>query len=450
MNRRKNNHTFQYVLLGLIVVTGIILCAMLVAIGNEKSNISKTPTRTTKANETTKATAAIVNMPTTHVEMKEGVPAIVISVNKDAKMITAYLTEEYDNVALSVDETTYIYSMYGTAMTLGQLVPGDVIEVSYDAVSSVATLIRYPDDLKVVTHAEGVAFNPSNHTVNAYQSQYYYAEDMVIATQDRVLKLNELDAKDQLKLNIRDNKVISVQVEKGHGYLTLTGYDLFIGGFIDVGNYMIKVIEPDMMLVVKEGTYKVSVSHEGYVGTKTVEIERDKVSIVDFSEINPDKIEKGNVFFDVNVSDAVLYLNGEVTNYEEGILTLPVGDYSVKLTADGFENYTDSISVIADYQKFTIVMTPEETQSVEPATTVAATEAVTEPTTYVSAKNKVFIDEPEGAMIYFDTTYVGIAPVSFPMITGTHTIIVFDGSTVRSYNVNLADGADDVRYSFKE
>ena len=72
----------------------------------------------------------------------------------------------------------------------------------------------------------------------------------------------------------------------------------------------------------------------------------------------------------------------------------------------------------------------------------------TETTTIVSTKNRVYIDGPAGATIYFDDTYLGVAPLDFAMVTGSHTFIVISGTTIKSYAVNLVEGADDVRYDF--
>ena len=41
-----------------------------------------------------------------------------------------------------------------------------------------------------------------------------------------------------------------------------------------------------------------------------------------------------------------------------------------------------------------------------------------------------------------------MAPLDFAMVTGQHMFIVISGTTIKSYTVNLVEGADDVRYDF--
>ena len=129
----------------------------------------------------------------------------------------------------------------------------------------------------------------------------------------------------------------------------------------------------------------------------------------------------------------------------------------MRASADGYENYEQNIEIKADYQKVNINLKKiEESKSTTQKTTTASTAASTETsgarteenTTIVSTKNRVYIDGPTGAIIYFDDSYLGVAPLDFAMVTGQHTFIVVSGTTVKSYTVNLVEGADDVRYDF--
>lgn len=132
-----------------------------------------------------------------------------------------------------------------------------------------------------------------------------------------------------------------------------------MGGYVNIGSENIKTIEKNMMITVTEGSYKVAVSKDQYYGSKTVTVNRNQVTTVDFSEFVADTVENGNVLFDIDVDGAVLYLNGKETDYTEGMLTLPVGTYTVRVSADGYDNYQDKIEVKADYQKVNIRMKKE-------------------------------------------------------------------------------------------
>lgn len=446
------NNKLQNTFLGMMIVAGIVLCALLLASGKKEDKQGSGANKTTAQ---AGSSAPIINAPTTQVDV-QCLLAVVTSVNAEAKSISFRSFDTGEDYNFRIEKPTYIYTAYDNAMTLAQLAMGDVAYITFDALSNTLQEIRLTRDAVKHSRVTGVSVNTAYRMLSFYNKNYEYSRDVVVVSGAELITPEQLSAKDVLTVYEKDGKVVSVVVDRGHGYLTLTGIELFLGGYVDIGGETIRTIEKDMMVMMTEGTYKVQVSHNGYYGCKTIEIKRDKVATVDFSEILPDTVENGNVFFSIDVDGAKLYLNGEETDYSEGILTLPVGEYSVRVTAEGYENYVDKITVIADYQKINIKMQSDgETTAAEESTTKQSGSSAgvtsqyeTETTTKVSATNRVYIDGPENAIIYFDETYLGIAPLDFAMVTGEHTIIVLSGTTVKSYTVNLVEGGDDVRYDF--
>lgn len=64
---------------------------------------------------------------------------------------------------------------------------------------------------------------------------------------------------------------------------------------------------------------------------------------------------------------------------------------------------------------------------------------------------KIKIETPEGAEVYFDGNYVGIAPVSFKKTSGTHEITLRkSGYKTRSYTIRIDDEDKDVTWSFSD
>ena len=58
--------------------------------------------------------------------------------------------------------------------------------------------------------------------------------------------------------------MLSVTVEKGHGYLRLVNDENFVGGWLEIGQTQIVRITEDMLVVtVPEGSYQVDISYNG-------------------------------------------------------------------------------------------------------------------------------------------------------------------------------------------
>lgn len=452
------NSKLQNLFLGVLIVAGIVLCAFLFA-SKKIENDAAASTAVTKTSAE-KPTAPIINAPTTvadlHTEM-----AIITYVNADAKSLSVRSYYEGVDRTFYMEKPALIYTEFGNAMTLAQLYAGDVVNITYDTITNTVTEIHISDEVTCHMAVSDVSVNTSYRRLSLYGKNYEYARNVVVVSDNELITPEQLSSHDVFNLYEKDGKVVSIVVTRGHGYITLTGIDLFVGGYVNIGSENIKTLEKNMMITVKEGTYKVAVSKDQYYGAKTVTVNRNQVTIVDFSEFVADTVENGNVLFDIDVEGATLYLNGKETDYSEGMLTLPIGKYTVRVSADGYDNYQDEIEVTADYQKVNIKLKKdEETTTAEQTTTAAETtqettasngvtsQYETETTTIVSEKNRVYIDGPTGALIYFDESYLGVAPLDFAMVTGQHTIIVVNGTTIKSYTVNLVEGADDVRYDF--
>lgn len=448
------NNKLQNFFLGILIVAGIVLCAFLFASEKADKNAAASTARTQTS---AKPTAPIINAPTAAEELHTEL-AVITYVSADTKRLSVRSYDEGVDRTFYMNDPALIYTEFGNAMTLAQLYSGDVIDITYDSVSNTVKEIHISDEVRCHMAVSDVSVNTSYRRLSLYGKNYEYARNVVVVSANELITPEQLTTHDVFNLYEKDGKVVSIVVTRGHGYISLTGVDLFVGGYVNIGSENIKTIEKNMMITVTEGSYKVAVSKDQYYGSKTVTVNRNQVTTVDFSEFVADTVENGNVLFDIDVDGAILYLNGKETDYTEGMLTLPVGTYTVRVSADGYENYQDKIEVKADYQKVNIRMNSTETttaQTTTQATTTAASNGVTsqyetETTTIVSTKNRVYIDGPTGATIYFDDSYLGVAPLDFAMVTGQHTFIVLSGTTIKSYTVNLVEGADDVRYDFTE
>ena len=63
----------------------------------------------------------------------------------------------------------------------------------------------------------------------------------------------------------------------------------------------------------------------------------------------------------------------------------------------------------------------------------------------------ITVSAPEGAEVYLDNVYKGIAPCSFTKIIGSQTISLRkDGYTTKSYSVDVLDDGEDVKLRFSD
>lgn len=394
---------------------------------------------------------------------------IIKKIDTEGKSITFWDYEDRNTLMYPYNDGTCAYTKGGTSVTIGQLKVGMAVDIYSDSESNMITKIQGSVNPKAWVNNKVTSFcvDDVTQSMKIGQSLYRYTEDTLVYSDGREITMMELNSQDQLTVYGYDTHVVSVVVDKGHGYISLKGDRYFLGGYIDVGGRVVKVIEEDMLLLVQEGTYKVEVSNGEYVADKQVTVKRNEETVVDFSDVPPIVQKTGNVKFNIDAENAVLYVDGNIEDASQ-ILTLSTGDHTVRVTADGYDDYTGTLRVGQSYSVIDINLgagsgqetttsgkqqKETETGRHNQETTKPASETTEETTSapgqnVVSQTDKVTVSGPEGGFIYFDGKYMGTAPVTFSLVTGTHVISVLYDSRIKSYTVNLAEGGDPVTYDF--
>ncbi len=66
-------------------------------------------------------------------------------------------------------------------------------------------------------------------------------------------------------------------------------------------------------------------------------------------------------------------------------------------------------------------------------------------------EHKITVSAPNGAAVYIDGAYKGVAPCSFTKMIGNVTItLAKEGYETKSYSIQLSDDSQDVTWSFPD
>ncbi len=387
-------------------------------------------------------------------ETGDTVTAVLTLVDTESKNMRFRTVDNYEDVLCSYNVGISVISKSGEVISASQLIEGMVCDITYDTEDRIISKVRVStnDDVWEQRNVSNFSVDETAHEITIGKTLYTYDEKTIVFSHDKEISILELNRMDSLTVRGYKHEVVSIIVDTGHGYVSLTNASLFYGGLLDIGGLVVKSIEPNMVITVTEGTYKLEAESGEYSTTKTITVNRDELTLVSFGDVRPNVTQTGNVKFDINIDNAKLYIDN-VLRDADGILTLTVGSHTVVITADGYNDYKDTISVVSGYTEYSIDMEDEEETTYEGETTTGEEETTTTVVngeTIVSTTNTVTVQGPEGAAIYFDSSYKGIAPVTFAMITGTHNITVLNGTDIATYTVNLVEGADDVLLDFSQ
>ncbi len=278
---------------------------------------------------------------------------------------------------------------------------------------------------------------------------YKLTSNTQYVSEGRSIEAMDLNPEDVLEVQGIDKQVLSVRVEKGHGYLRLTNDENFVGGWIEIGKTKIQRITEDMLLLVPEGNYQVSISHRGGGGTKSVAIRRDEETTLDIGDLEIPEPQTGMVVFSLTPPDAELYVDGEKAEASTPVV-LEYGLHQIIVRAEGYQSITQYIRVAQESVGINVsldtVAGAEEQEKDQDEDSSSSSEADTTTNYY-----KVYVDAPEGAEVYLDGNYVGISPCSFKKVAGVHVLILRkSGFETKSVTIQLDDSDKDMSYSFAD
>lgn len=374
--------------------------------------------------------------------------AIVMSVDTEIEYVTFMNLTTGRQYTLSYDGTTYVKDKYDGAMTMSQIKAGDIVDITFLKGKKRLASVQLSKDAWVYTGVENYNLGGINKTATIGSNTYSLSDNVVVLSEGQRKEVMDIVEKDILTICGIGHDIYSISVDKGHGYLRLSNDSALIGGWIEVGNTVIKQITENMLLAVPEGNYQVVVSNGGSSSVKEVVIERNKEVILDVGDVVKEEDKVGKILFSVDPSTATVRIDGEKADISKEV-ELAYGIHKIQMEADGYQTLTKYIQVGSSYASIDFVM--EEGKNDSSVSDNSSTDDTAEEIENAVTGDKVYIDAPEDVEVYLDGSYMGVAPVNFAKVTGSHTITLRKtGYESRSYTIYLYDDGEDVTYSFAD
>ena len=374
---------------------------------------------------------------------------IVVDINKDDNTVTFLNLDISRRYTLSMDGTTMLYDKYGESISLDQIQIGDIVDVTFLKSKKHLTSMQLSAEAWQYDNVERYEINTIRNEVTIGSEIYKLSENTQYVSAGRNIESMDLNPADVLTFQGIGNTVLSINVEKGHGYLRLVNDENFVGGWIEIGQLQIQKITEDMLLTVPEGSYQVNISHKGGGGTKEAVINRNEETTLDIGDLAVAETQYGTVLFSLSPSSADLYIDGSSVDASQPI-TLEYGIHQIIAKADGYQSLTQYLRVGQESAGIDVVLDKVDDDD-EDESSESITEDDADESDATTSYYKVYIDAPEGAEVYLDGSYVGIAPCSFKKSSGSHVITLRQTNyETRSYTIQVDDEDKDISYSFAD
>ncbi len=363
---------------------------------------------------------------------------IIESVDEEKQIISMYLADRNESKNLSYTGATLVQDKYGSAMTAGQLKPGDIADITYNSELERAGSITLSTESFSYAGVEKYNLNTENSSATIGDESFSIGSNVMIFSNGKPIDISQIIHQDVLTFQGKGHNIMSITVDKGHGYLDLKNDEAVLGSWIEVGQTIISQIAPDMLITVPEGSYKIRITGTGIEETREVVIDRNKETVLDLGDVKVQGSQTGTMVFDIEPNTATVYVD-DVKIDKAYSVKVPQGLHQVTVTASGYESLSQYFQIEAGTNKISM--------SLEEESTVSGNDIVSDK----KENSKLTIETPAGVEVYQDNLYMGIAPVTYVKTPGEHTITLRKtGYITRSHMIVVADDDNDVTYSFPD
>lgn len=385
--------------------------------------------------------------------------AVVMSVDSQNSAVTFMNMDAGRQYTLYYDGTTYVKDKYNGPMSMSQIKAGDVVDVNFLKGKRQIASIQLSPGAWMYDSIGNYNLGGLNKTASIGSSTYSLPDDVVVLSEGKRVEVMDIVSQDVISVRGIDHKIYSINVEKGHGYLRLKNDQQLIGGWIEVGNTIIREITEDMLLVVPEGSYQVLLSNNGASTIKDIVVERNKEVVLDVGDLEVAQDKTGMILLSVTPETAKVTIDRKEVDISSAI-ELPYGIHQVHLEADGYDSLTKHIQVGSEYAKISFTLEKKK-EPAEDDYSISQNNlenqdsdddsSISENTISATSSNRVYIDAPKNVEVYVDSNYVGISPVSFRKVVGSHTVTLRkSGYVTKSYTIYLYNDGEDITYSFTD
>lgn len=329
--------------------------------------------------------------------MKQDSPVyIVIDVDTDNQTMVFGAVDSARTFQYDYNDRTQILDKYGDYMSASSLRRGRAVSLGPLDSMECLTRVQITDEAWYQENITRYEIDTKIGMLKIGDTKYHVNENARVFSKSSEIALEQIGEDDTICVQGIDKEIISIRVTKGHGTLALMNTRLFEGGWLSLGTKIYTVITPNMTLEVPEGTYQLSVANDGYGDTKKIKVKRSKVTTVDLEEYKGEGPLVCQMTFEVNVPEALLYIDGQETDYSKPV-ELRYGIHKLTVIASGFDTWERQLVVHSQTATIEIgepQLKAEENKETKPSapSTVTSPAGVTSASALIDATGRLSAD----------------------------------------------------------
>ena len=283
--------------------------------------------------------------------------AVIYKIRPLEGTITFRNYETGRNYTLNYDPASHFIGAYEQEISVESLKQGDLCEVTFLKSNKHLNCLslKLPDPAWSQEHVtnytlpERLSFRADGKTMARLSGENYAlsARTLILIDGKPGLVENILPG-DVLHISGVGHEIYCLQVERGHGYVSLSETEVnghtLIGAWIQLDRSLICKITDQMLLTAPEGTYTCTILGNGANFETPLTVKRNAQTILDVSGISFDEGRSGKMRFEVLPEDARIRVDGEeIQNHSDKELAF--GMHTILLTREGYQDSKSYLKV---------------------------------------------------------------------------------------------------------
>lgn len=409
---------------------------------------------------------AAVPSPNSEVTYEKGsdLTGVVRELDTEAQAICIYNPVTESEETFLYDSATSIQTKNGLEMSMSEVKVGEVYDLYVEGVGSKLSEMKASENI-VESESSVISVDADSHTMTVDGVDYQYSDNMVVRSGEEEINPMEITDMDRVTFRGIEGKAYSVIVTRGHGYIEPVDYADFVGGTLVIEGESILPVTEGMLITVPEGKQTLSMKNGDLASKAEMTVERNKVAQLNMKEGMTQIPETARVSFHIHPEGAELYINGTMVDYSNPV-ALYYGIHTIKVVLEGYNPYVGRIRIQDPEPSFRIDLAEEvatvddnsssddggENDQTSQSSVTDDDGTVQNPSSVdYDVDHKITVSAPDGASVYINGMFKGVAPCSFTKCVGKITLTLQkDGYETKSYSMEIIDDSQDTSLSFPE
>ena len=389
--KRKNSFTIFYII---TMIIGVVVCVTLFAVAYstiiEPNNflLGSSPIRTDQE-------------PREFVRVEES-QALGMVTEMDSfnpRTLTVALLDTNRSDRFNLTDNTSIQNRHGNPISFGEINVGQIVEVTFDAntrnISNLSLSGRAWEQ-----NRSNVEIDLEAATITIGNQVYTYSSRTLVLNRGEPYSIALINPEDVVTLVGYQDKIWSIRIDTGHGFIRFLNADQIVDGTVQIGNFHFSALDGARAISATEGVHRVIIDGQN-IDTFMADVVVRQGQTVEV-DLRTATLRFGTLQFIMdNSEEATVFINGGVVTLDvNSLVQAEYGIHLIRVERPGFVPIQQEIELNQPLMRIELDLAQDSTE--------------------VQILIETF---PPDAQVFVNHAFVGNSPVTIEVEHGNHAVI---------------------------